>query len=425
VTATRGREALPSTGPSRTGVRALWGANGVSALGAQTTNIAIPWFILETTGSAAQTALVATAMTVGAVLASALSGPLIDRFGFRRASVVTDVVSGLGVAAIPVLYAAGLLRYWLILVLVFLITCMQAPGDSARYALVPGLSARAAMTVERANAVDRSIARGTMVVGPVVGGLLIAVFGPADVLYVQAAAFLVSALLVAALVHPRGHADGGAAAPGSIAGYRTELMVGLRFVAGSSLLVSVVLVASVANAIDGSLITVVLPVYVQEIWSSPTDLGFLVSAIGAGSLLGTAVFGAIGQRMPRRLTFLLGGAGGALLLYGGLALTPPLGAMVFLVLLAGAVGGPVLPLLFTVVQTTTPPEVYGRVFGALQSLSAAVAPFGIAAVGFAIEAAGVVSTVVVLGAVYLALTLGMLLNPALHRMDDVRTEVAR
>jgi MFS family permease len=94
--------------------------------------------------------------------------------------------------------------------------------------------------------------------------------------------------------------------------------------------------------------------------------------------------------------------------------------MVVLVLLGGVVAGPVVPLLFTVVQTVTPTELYGRVFGALQSLSSAAAPFVIALVGFVIEGAGVVPTIVGLGVVYLAVTLGMLVNPALRRLDDDR-----
>jgi MFS family permease len=233
-------------------------------------------------------------------------------------------------------------------------------------------------------------------------------------------AFVISALLVAVLVHPGSHEEGAAAPVQGGRHYWSELFVGVRFVLRNSLLLSIVLVVSVANALDGSLLTVVLPVYARDVWGSPTSFGALTSAIGAGSLLGAALFGAFGHRMPRRLTMLLGGAGGALLLYGGLALTPPLGLMVVLVLLGGVVAGPIVPLLFTVVQTVTPTELYGRVFGALQSLSSAAAPFVIAIVGFVIEGAGLVPTIVGLGVLYLAVTLGMLLNPALRRLDADR-----
>jgi MFS family permease len=421
MTATRDTAVQGASRADRTGILAMWIANGTSTLGGQMSNVAIPWFILETTGSAARTGLVATAITLGGVLAAVFSGPVIDRLGFKRSSVVTDAIAAVVVAAIPLLHAAGVLQFWQILVLGFLIAAMQAPGDTARYSIMPGLARRAAMTVERANAVDRAVNRGAMLVGPIAGGVLIAVIGPADVLYVQAVAFAVSALLVAALVRPGSHEEGAAAPVRAGRHYWGELSVGLRFVAHNSLLLSIVLVVSVANALDGALITVVLPVYARDVWGSPTSLGALTSAIGAGSLLGAALFGAIGHRLPRRLTVLLGGAGGALLLYGGLALTPPLGLMVVLVLLGGVVAGPIVPLLFTVVQTVTPTELYGRVFGALQSLSSAATPFVIAIVGFVVEGAGLVPTIVGLGVLYLAVTLGMLLNPALRRLDDDRT----
>jgi MFS family permease len=405
----------------RAGLLALWSSNGISALGSAMTSVAIPWFILQTTGSPALTGLVATAMTLGGVLSGVLAGPLIDRFGFKRSSVLTDVASAFLVAAIPLLYAAQALPFWLILILVFVITCMQGPGDAARYALMPGLAHRAGRTIERVNGVDRVIAKATLLVGPIVGGVLIAVLGPQNVLLVDAVTFAASGVLVAMFVHPRSHDEGAAEPAETGRSYRADLLVGLRFVFSNGLLLSMVAVISVANALDGSLITVVLPVYARDVWGSPTSFGALVSAVGAGALVGAAVFGAIGHRMPRRLTFLVAGAVGALLLYGGLALTPPLGLMLVLALLGALVAGPIVPLIFTVVQTITPAEVYGRVFGALQSLSQALAPFVIAIVGFVIEGAGLVRTIVALGVVYLVVTLGMLFNPALRRLDADRT----
>ena len=420
MTAAEDTEVRGPLGRDRAGLVALWSANGISALGSAMTNVAVPWFILQTTGSPALTGLVATAMALGGVLSGVLGGPLIDRFGFKRSSVLTDVASTFLVAGFPLLSAAGALPFWLILLLVFVITCMQGPGDAARYALVPGLAHRAGTTIERANGVDRVVAKATLLVGPLLGGVLIALLGPQNVLLVDAVTFAASAVLVALFVRPRSHDEGAAEAAGTSRSYRADLLVGLRFVFSNGLLVSMVAVVSVANALDGSLVTVVLPVYARDVWGSPTAFGALISAVGAGALIGAAVFGAIGHRMPRRLVFLVAGAGGALLLYGGLALTPPLGVMLVLALLGAVVAGPIVPLIFTVVQTVTPADVYGRVFGALQSLSTALAPIVIAIVGFVIEGAGLVPTIVALGVVYLVVTLGMLLNPALRRLDADR-----
>ena len=64
----------------------------------------------------------ATSIALGGVLASVFTGPLIDRMGFKRGSVITDVAAGVFVAGIPLLYSANVLQFWQILVLGFLAT---------------------------------------------------------------------------------------------------------------------------------------------------------------------------------------------------------------------------------------------------------------------------------------------------------------
>jgi predicted MFS family arabinose efflux permease len=107
---------------------ALLGANAVSQVGNMMIMVAIAWFILETTGSAARTGLAAAAIGVGAVLAAVLGGPLVDQLGLKRASVLADLASGATVAAIPLLYLAGHLAFWQFLVLMFLVSSLNAPG---------------------------------------------------------------------------------------------------------------------------------------------------------------------------------------------------------------------------------------------------------------------------------------------------------
>jgi hypothetical protein len=117
-----------------------------------------PWFVLQTTGSAAKTGLVGAALALG-LLVPILGGPLVDRLGFRRGSVVADLVSGATVASIPLLHLAGLLEYWHIVVLVFILASVNSQGDTARLALVPALARLAQMPFERVNARDRAILR--------------------------------------------------------------------------------------------------------------------------------------------------------------------------------------------------------------------------------------------------------------------------
>ena len=110
--------------------------------------------------------------------AQALTGP--ERHCIRQVtttSILSDVTAGAAVAAIPLLFWADVLPFWLLLALAFLISVFNAPGDLARRALVPTLAGWAAMPLERANAADTAIPRLSQLVGPLIGGILVAVAG--------------------------------------------------------------------------------------------------------------------------------------------------------------------------------------------------------------------------------------------------------
>ena len=171
--------------PDRRPLYSLLTASGISQVGNAMTIVAGPWFVLQTTGSAAKTGLVGAAYALG-LLMPILGGPLVDRLGFRRGSVLADLVSGATVAAIPALHLAGLLKYWQIVVLVFILTSVNSQGDTARLALVPALAHLARMPFERANARDRAIVRLGSVLGPFLAGALIAGIGAVNVLFVDA-----------------------------------------------------------------------------------------------------------------------------------------------------------------------------------------------------------------------------------------------
>jgi predicted MFS family arabinose efflux permease len=283
----------------RTPIFSLLGANGVSQVGNTVLLVAVPWFVLETTGSAARTGLAAAAIGVGAVVPVVLGGPLVDRLGFKRASVLADLTSGATVAAIPLLYLAGVLAFWQLLVLLFLLSSLNTNGDTARFSLIPALARRATMPIERANAADRSIARLGPLVGAPLAGVLIALVGASNVLFVDAVTFSVSAALVALGVPSAASADAEAEAEGA-RGYLSELLEGLRFVRTNTLILSMILVAMVTNFLDVPLAQVILPVYANTIYGSAPSLGVILGAFGGGIFAGTLLFGAVGHRLPRR-----------------------------------------------------------------------------------------------------------------------------
>jgi predicted MFS family arabinose efflux permease len=431
--------AAPSSGPGRERVRhrtplvAVLGANAVSQVGDLTVAVALPWFVLQTTGSVVQMGFTGAVVGTGALLASVTGGPLVDRLGLRRASVVSDLAAGAAVAAIPLLSWAGVLPFGLFLALAFVVSVLNAPGDMARRALVPTLARLAAMPLERANSADAAIARLAQLAGPVLGGVLVAVAGAEKVLLIDAATFVVSAVAVAAGVPS--HADGTDAPAGVLERdrqvfadcrptrsparqYLSELREGFRFVRSSGLLVSLVVVAAVANLLEKPLMSVVAPLYAEDLYGSAASFGAMLGAFGAGALAGALAFGVVGHRLPRRLTFVVCLTLAPLVMFGSLAATPPLPVLLVVLAVSGVIFGPMNALSATAVQETTPPRLLGRVFGTVSALSMVGVPLGAAGVGVIVAQLGLVPTLVVMGGCYLVLAIVMAGNPALRAMDS-------
>src|SRR5919198_1399261 len=232
--------------PDRRPMYSLLTAAGISQVGNMMTIVAGPWFVLQTTGSAAKTGLVGAALALG-LLVPILGGPLVDRLGYRRGSVLADLVSGATVASIPTLHLAGLLEYWHIVVLVFILASVNSQGDTARLALVPALARRAHMPVESVNARDRAIVRLGAVLGPFLAGFLIAGIGAVNVLFVDAGTFSISALLVTVGVPRSVDTRERRPVESGRRRYFSELAEGLRFVRSTTFLLSMILVATVGN----------------------------------------------------------------------------------------------------------------------------------------------------------------------------------
>src|SRR5215212_8294597 len=214
----------------RTPILALLGANAVSETGNVLAFVAIPWFVLQTTGSVTKTGVVGGAFLLAAVVAGVVGGPVVDRLGFKRASIVADLAGAVTVALIPLLYYTTGLAFWQLLVLVFLGGFLDAPGHTARQSLVPDLAGRARMRIARANAAFQGIQHASFLLGPPLAGVLIAVFAPSNVLWIDAATFVVSAALVSTLVPSLAPRPGTTAELRHAGGYLAELAEGITFI---------------------------------------------------------------------------------------------------------------------------------------------------------------------------------------------------
>jgi predicted MFS family arabinose efflux permease len=353
------------------------------------------------------------------VIGGALGGVVVDRIGYRRASVVADIVSGVTIAAVPLLDRTVGLPFWALVALVFVSGLLDTPGQTARSALLPEAATVAGVPLERAVGLFEATERGARLIGAPVAGLLVTAFGGLAVLAVDAVTFAVSALLVAVLVpatlQRRAHAATDEALPVG-RNYSRELAAGVRFLTREPLLRSVVVLVLVTNLFDAAKSTVLLPVVADRELGGATAFGILVGAMGGGALVGSLAFSAIGHRLPRRATFVV-----AFALAGGppfltLAATPPLPVLIVVFVLSGFAAGAINPIIGVLELERVPPDMRARVYGVIGAGCWAAMPLGSLAAGFASTQFGTTVTLVVIGVSYVLVTLTPLLGGAWRNM---------
>jgi MFS family permease len=396
---------------SRLPIVALLGANAISMTGNVAALVAIPWFVLKTTGSPARTGVTAFAGLLPVVLSGLFGGALVDRIGYRRTSIIGDLTSAATVAAIPLLSTTIGLAFWQLVLLVFLGGLLDAPGGTARTSLIPDVAARAGWSFERATGASAVIERASRLAGAPLAGILIAVVGATNVLWVDAASFLLSAAVIAIgvprpAVLPRAQARGR---------YLAELREGFAFLRRDRTLGTLVAVVSLTNLLDAVSI-VALPVYAIRIYGTPISLGLMLGAAGAGSVVGALAFAGVGHRLSRRAVFLWGFLF-VTAWYPVAAAFPPLGVLVAVKALSGVASGPLNPVIDTVFFERVPDGMRGRVFGVTQAAAWIAMPLGVLLAGPLVETFGLRATLLLAFACYVAVTISARFLPSLRGLD--------
>jgi MFS family permease len=394
--------------PHRAPIYALLTANAISQVGNMMTAVAIPWFVLQTTGSAAQTGLSAFASTLPIFFSGMIGGVIVDRVGAKRMSIIADLLSMITVALVPILYGAGALSYPLLLALIVAGTILDTPGSTARQTMMPDLAQQAGMKLERANAAYGSIFRFSILLGPPLAGLLIGFFGTANVLWIDAATFLVSALLIGLLTPRPAHVE----KPASSERIHplTEMLDGLRFFGREHLLFALLILFAIVDLLANAVVLVVLPVYASSLYGNAESYGLMLGVFGGGTLVGTLLYGARGHNWSRRGLVILAVIGFGLPLWV-LATLPSFAIALVMSFIMGLVIGPVGPMIMTLYHERVPAELRGRVFGTRAALDTLSIPFAALFTGVIVQGIGLQITLIGFAVAFLIVTAGAALAP--------------
>ena len=400
-------------------------ANVVSITGNCLTSIGVPWFVLQSTGSATKAGIVAFCTLLPVVLAALVGGPVIDRIGRRRVSVASDLVCGAAVAMVPLLQFAGVLQFWMLCGLMAVTGLFHAPGQTARGVLLPSLAERAAMPLTRAAGLYDGASRCAGLIGSALGGVLVAVLGSENVLLLDAGTFALSAfILVCGLRDLPEAGPQPRVEPTSLRGYRRELGEGYRFVAGTPLLLGICLMTLATRGLDQAWSTVLLPVHAREELSGSVDLGLLEAAFGVCALTSALVYGAVGNRWRRWPVFTV-----AFLIVGTprfvvAAFTDTFAPMAVMMAIEGLACGVLNPIMATVMYETVPEELRSRVLSATTASILTITPLGGLAAGFMVDSADLFSAMLAVGGAYLLATLCPMTFPIWRQMDHADSPVS-
>jgi MFS family permease len=388
-------------------------ADTISRTGNLLTAVAIPWFVLETTGSPAQTGVAVFAGAVPIVISLFFGGTIVDRFSYRRVSVVADLASGLSVLLIPLLHAVDALSFPLLLALVFLGALLDLPASLARMAAMPDLARLSGVPVERALAASEGTSTVLGLAAPALTGVMIAAFGASNVLWIDAASFAVSAALMARFVPDtvRNVAE-------QTGSYLEELVAGLRFIRFEPVLFPLILFFAAMNVVIGPVDALIVPVYASEVFGSAIAFGVMAAASGAGALAGTAVMGWIGHRLPRRAIF-CGGFLAVPLALASLALTPGLPLTLAILALLGLALGLTNILEYSIYFERIPEAMRARVMGLAGAIGWWTVPVGRLIGGFLLERFGLSTSLALLAALSLPIPLGIFAIRSFHALDSV------
>ena len=360
----------------KTPIAALVSAEIVSILGSRMTYLALPWFVLVTTGSAAKMTYVLAAQLLPMAVFGIPSGALVERLGARRTMLVCDGARIPLLAALPALHAAGALGFPLLLALVFLLGCFTAPYFAAQRVILPELVGEDERTIGQANGLIEGGTAIAGLAGPALAGALIPFMSAPNILYVDAATYAVSFLLLAGLVPRTRRLAAGVSSGGALAGIRFFLRDRLLAPLGASV---------IALNFVGSAVSATIPFYAfASFGESSGTAGLFYAAGGTGALLGSicSVF-LIKRFPPLRL------AGVAIvamtlplwLLPLGLPAWGVMAALFAMMFFGPLVNAPTIGL----ITVRTPAELRPKVMTALIAVSTLATPLGFLVAGQLLE----------------------------------------
>ncbi len=395
--------------------RLFWVALVISNVGTWMQMTATSWLLYELTNSPFQLGLNGAFRALPNLCLGLFGGAIVDRY--ERKWVLLFAQMGLMLLAfiLAILDQTGLIEVWHIYTVTIFGGILGTVESPARQALLPSLVPR--RLLPNAISLNSLLWKGTVVLGPALAGILIAVVGTAGAFFTNGVSFL-AVVIALFLIHASSPGTGGR---GDIL---KDIREGLRYVSTQKTILGV-MVMEATSALFG-LDSAMLTIFARDILQiGPSGLGFLQSARGLGAIFGSALLVSTISRVRVQGRVLVVSA----ILYGtsfalfGLSTYVPLS--LFLMALVGAADVVWGATRNTVLQLKSPDAMRGRVMGIFHLTSRGLHPLGQTRTGMAVPLIGAGGTAFLGGVLVAAvalLTVWRTPSVALFSIEDEKTD---
>ncbi len=387
-------------------------SNFSSGLGNSIVMITIPWLILEETNSPAFAGLVAGISALPGLLISPIGGWLVDHIGRRAVSIGADLLSALAVVAFPVVALTSGLSSTTILIIAVVGAIFDPAGYTARKTLLADVAKASDIELDRLNGIHEGFMGASWIFGPAVGAGLISTVGAVNSFWVAGGLFIFAALTITFLRVGNLGKDARDLAEEMGEVSNKSIRIGFQVLWNDRLLRTITISVLIIAAVYLPTETVVLSTYFEDL-GEPASLGIVISALAAGSAVGSFGYGWISARLSRKnlvRTTLIGTAVSIV----PMAFLPPLPILIVAGFFLGLSWGPFNPLVSTLIQQRVPADQQGRVFGVQTAVFYAAPPLGMVLAGLSVESYGVSTTYLVLAAILSATAILALLTKSLR-----------
>jgi DHA3 family macrolide efflux protein-like MFS transporter len=397
----------------------IWIGQAFSLLGSQLVQFALVWWLTKTTGSATVLATATLVALLPQVLLGPLAGALVDRWNRRLVMIVADTTIALATVGLALLFWSGDIQIWHVYVLMFIRSLAGAfhwPAMQASTSLMVPKE-----HLPRIQGLNQMLQGGMSILAAPLGALLLEVLPMQGVLAIDVVTALLAVLPLLFIAVPQPKRSAEDQPHESKPSVWQDLKAGFQYVWSWPGLVMIMIMAAVINLLITPAFSL-MPILITKYFNGQAlQLAWMESAWGVGMFLGGLILSAWGGFRRRVFTSLLG-----LILMGsglvgiGLAPASAFGLAVACAFFAGVMNPIVNGPLFAILQSVVEPEMQGRVFTLIMSISAAMTPLGLIIAGPLVDVLGPNAWFVIGGSVTILMGAAAFFVPAIVRIEQGR-----